>query len=315
MRQSNPVLWKNVKITDDFWKSRIDLNESITLPAGYKQSKETGRIDSIKCVYSKNAENNAEYAETIDGLVEIRNANSVAPPKPHHYWDSDVAKWIEAASYYLAYKDDKETEQRIDEIVEDFQKEQFEDGYIDTYYTVVEPGKRWTNLYQMHELYNAGHLIEAAIAYYQATGKTRFLTMVSKYIDYINTVFGPEKDKLHGYPGHQEIEQALVKLYRLTGKKRYLDLAKYFIDERGRQPLRAQGLLHQHGRLPLGQRHRDGRRGVETIVLQRETGRHHHHPVPPPLRGIQGVAHQRAASPGSLAQEELYDVINGRHDD
>ena len=237
MRQSNPVLWKNVKITDDFWKSRIDLNESITLPAGYKQSKETGRIDSIKCVYSKNAENNAEYAETIDGLVEIRNANSVAPPKPHHYWDSDVAKWIEAASYYLAYKDDKETEQRIDEIVEDFQKEQFEDGYIDTYYTVVEPGKRWTNLYQMHELYNAGHLIEAAIAYYQATGKTRFLTMVSKYIDYINTVFGPEKDKLHGYPGHQEIEQALVKLYRLTGKKRYLDLAKYFIDERGRQPL------------------------------------------------------------------------------
>ena len=93
------------------------------------------------------------------------------------------------------------------------------DGYLNTYYTVVEPGRRWTNVYRMHELYCAGHLIEAAVAYYQATGKRKMLEIVSKYADCIDETFGPEKGKIHGYPGHQEIELALVKLYRITGKK------------------------------------------------------------------------------------------------
>ena len=233
MRNSRAVIWNNVRVTDGFWKKRMELNETVTLPAEYRQCKDTGRIDSIKCIYDKNKEHNAKYIETIDGKIELTDGESAGIPRPHHYWDSDVAKWIEAASYSLVSKPDPELERRIDGIVEDFAASQYPDGYINTYFTVVEPGKRWTNVYQMHELYCAGHLLEAAIAYYQATGKRRFLDILTKYVDYIDSVFGAEEGKIHGYPGHQELELALVKLYQLTGSDKYLKLAKYFIDERG----------------------------------------------------------------------------------
>lgn len=237
LRSSNPVIWNQVKVTDGFWKKRLTLNETVTLPAEYNQCKETGRIDSVKCIYDKTKEHDAKYIETIDGKIELTDGESAGVPRPHHYWDSDVAKWIEAAAYSLLYKPDADLEKCIDGIVEDFAAAQYPDGYINTYFTVVEPGKRWTNVYQMHELYCAGHLLEAAIAYYQATGKSRFLDIIRKYVDYIDQTFGPDEGKIHGYPGHQEIELALVKLYQLTGVERYLNLAKYFIDARGTKPL------------------------------------------------------------------------------
>lgn len=248
MRNSRAVIWNNVRVTDGFWKKRMELNETVTLPAEYRQCKDTGRIDSIKCIYDKNKEHNAKYIETIDGKIELTDGESAGIPRPHHYWDSDVAKWIEAASYSLVSKPDPELERRIDGIVEDFAASQYSDGYINTYFTVVEPGKRWTNVYQMHELYCAGHLLEAAIAYYQATGKRRFLDILTKYVDYIDSVFGPEEGKIHGYPGHQELELALVKLYQLTGSNKYLKLAKYFIDERGRRPLFFEEEANKHNR-------------------------------------------------------------------
>ena len=237
LRSSNPVIWNQVKVTDGFWKKRLTLNETVTLPAEYKQCKETGRIDSVKCIYDKTKEHDAKYIETIDGKIELTDGESAGVPRPHHYWDSDVAKWIEAAAYSLLYKPDADLEKCIDGIVGDFAAAQYPDGYINTYFTVVEPGKRWTNVYQMHELYCAGHLLEAAIAYYQATGKSRFLDIIRRYVDYIDQTFGPDEGKIHGYPGHQEIELALVKLYQLTGVERYLNLAKYFIDARGTKPL------------------------------------------------------------------------------
>lgn len=231
-----PVLWKQVIITNGFWKQKIKTNESVTLPAEYKQCKETGRIDSIKCIYDISKEKEYEYEETIDGKLIIKNDKEPGIPRPHHYWDSDVAKWIEAASYSLSNFPNTKMEKIIDGIVDDFEKLQQPDGYMNTYYTVVEPGRRWTNVYQMHELYCAGHLIEAAIAYYQATGKNKFLQIIEKYVDHIDSVFGPEDRKIHGYPGHQEIELALMKLYLVTKKEKYLNLAKYFLDERGEKP-------------------------------------------------------------------------------
>ncbi|HLU22507.1 MAG TPA: beta-L-arabinofuranosidase domain-containing protein [Bacillaceae bacterium] len=152
------------------------------------------------------------------------------------FQDSDVAKWLEAVAFSIETKQNPELEKTADEVIDLLGRAQGEDGYLNTYYTVKEPEKRWTNVRDNHELYCAGHLIEAAVAYYRATGKDKFLNIMIKYADYIDTVFGPEEDKIKGYPGHQEIELALVKLYDVTGNKKYLNLSKFFIDERGKQP-------------------------------------------------------------------------------
>ena len=150
------------------------------------------------------------------------------------FWDSDVGKWIEAASYALSHRRDADIEAKIDAIVDDLARAQSPDGYLNCWYNGREPDKRWTNLRDNHELYNAGHLLEGAIAYFRATGRRRFLDIMERYVDHIAATFGTGPGQKRGYPGHQEIELALVKLYRLTGDRRRLDLAAYFIDERGR---------------------------------------------------------------------------------
>jgi DUF1680 family protein len=152
------------------------------------------------------------------------------------FQDSDVAKWLEAAAYSLAAFPDAELEKTIDETIDIIGKAQMEDGYLNTYYIVKEPGNRWTNLKENHELYCAGHMIEAAVAYYEVTGKKNLLDIVCKYADHIDSVFGPQEGKLRGYPGHQEIELALIRLYRVTRREKYLNLALYFLLERGKQP-------------------------------------------------------------------------------
>lgn len=236
MDKLHEISWKDVTITGGFWKKRQEINETVTLPAEYRQCKQTGRIDSVKCLYDPSVVTSGKASiVTIDGIFFLDDQHE-GPPRPHHYWDSDLAKWMEAASYSLLHRPDPKIEKIIDDIVADYQKIQMPDGYLNTYFTVVEPGRRWTNVYQMHELYCAGHLIEAAVAYYEATGKTAFLKMMGRNADHIASTFGPNPGQIHGYPGHQEIELALVKLYRVTGEKRYLDLAGYFLDERGKQP-------------------------------------------------------------------------------
>jgi DUF1680 family protein len=152
------------------------------------------------------------------------------------FQDSDLAKWLEAAAYSLASHPDAALEADVDGLVDILGKAQREDGYLNSYYIAREPGNRWTNLHDCHELYCAGHLIEAAVAYFHATGKRKFLDIMRRYADHIAGVFGPDEGQLKGYPGHEEIELALVKLYRATGERKYLELARYFIDERGRKP-------------------------------------------------------------------------------
>ena len=152
------------------------------------------------------------------------------------FWDSDVGKWIEAASYALAHRRDAKIEAQIDAIVDDLAKAQLPDGYLNCWYIGREIDKRWTNLRDNHELYCAGHMLEGAIAYFQATGRRRLLDVMERYVDHIATVFGTGPGQKRGYCGHQEIELALIKLYHLTGDRRRLDLAAYFINERGRQP-------------------------------------------------------------------------------
>ncbi len=152
------------------------------------------------------------------------------------FLDSDLAKWLEAAAYSLQIRPDPELEARMDGCVTLLEQAQQPDGYLNSYFTLKEPGKRWTNLMEGHELYCAGHYIEAAVAYYEATGKRALVDVMCRYADLIDRTFGPEPGKRRGYPGHEEIELALVKLGRVTGEERYGRLAAYFIEERGRKP-------------------------------------------------------------------------------
>ncbi len=210
-RQLRPFELSDVKIEDAFWAPRLETNRRVTIPHIYQMYKATGRIEALKLEWKPGQDN-----------------------PPHIFWDSDVAKWLEAASYSLATHPDPELEKLLDDVIGLIADAQQSDGYLNVHYTVVAPDKRWTNLRDRHELYCAGHLMEAGVAHYRATGRRTLLDVVSRYADYIDSVFGP--GKRIGYPGHEEIELALIKLYRATGEKRYLELSRYFIDERGKQP-------------------------------------------------------------------------------
>lgn len=152
------------------------------------------------------------------------------------FQDSDLAKWIEAAAYSLIYHRDPQVEANLEETIRMIGKAQRPDGYLDTYYILKEPDQRWKNIAHGHELYVTGHLLEAAVAYYQVTGRDNLLCIMEKNVDLIRSVFGHGEGKLDSYPGHEEIELALVKAYRATGKQKYLELADYFIENRGVVP-------------------------------------------------------------------------------
>jgi DUF1680 family protein len=154
------------------------------------------------------------------------------------FQDSDLYKWLEAAGYVLADTtvENPEIAAWAEEAIDLIARAQSPDGYIDTYFTLKAPDQRWKNLREAHEMYCAGHLMEAAVSMHRGTGNRKILESACRLADHIDSLFGTAPGKLRGYPGHEEIELALVKLYRHTGKKRYLDLASYFIDERGRSP-------------------------------------------------------------------------------
>jgi len=152
------------------------------------------------------------------------------------FWDSDLGKSIETVAYSLYRRANPELEARVDAIVDMYEKLQDKDGYVNAWFQRVQPERRWTNLRDHHELYCAGHLMEGAVAYYQATGKRKLLDIMCRFADYMITVFGHGPGKIPGYCGHEEVELALVKLARATGEKKYLDLAKFFVDERGTEP-------------------------------------------------------------------------------
>ncbi len=209
-RPLEPVPFTRVRVADAFFAPRIETNRARTLPHCLDTCERTGRLANFR-----------RAAGREEG-----------PFQGIYFNDSDVYKAIEGAAYALASRPDGALEARIDAIIDDIAAAQRPDGYLNTYYTLAEPAeKRFTDLAHMHELYCAGHLIEAAVAHHQATGKRTLLDVALKLAAHVDSVFGPGKRA--GVPGHEEIELALVKLHRLTSDRRWLDLAAYFIDERG----------------------------------------------------------------------------------
>ncbi len=200
---------RNVKITGGYWKKKMDLNRQVTMNAVYDRFHESGRIDAFRCDWK-------------EGM----------PNRPHIFWDSDVAKWMEGAAYILETEDNPALEEKVEQLIDWIEKNQQPDGYFNIYYTVVEPEKRWSDR-NCHELYCAGHLMEAACAWYNATGRDRFLNCMKKYADYIAKVFTEEHSAAFNTPGHEEIELALYKMYKVTGEEKYFDLMKYFLETRG----------------------------------------------------------------------------------
>jgi len=213
-----PVPFHAVKPADSFWAPRIETNRTVTIPYAFKLCQETGRLTNF---------------EIAGGLKQGAFCSK------YPFDDSDVYKIIEGAAYSLRVHPDPELEKYVDDVIATIALAQEPDGYLYTART-IDPqhppldwvGKeRWSNEYMSHELYNAGHLFEAAVAYYQSTGKKNLLHVALKNADLIDGVFGPGKKRVA--PGHQEVEIGLVRLYRLTGRRKYLALAKFFLDERG----------------------------------------------------------------------------------
>lgn len=215
-----PVPFTDVQFTDNFWMPRMEINRRVTIPYAFQQCEETGRIKNFE-------------------LAGGRGEGGFCSRYP--FDDSDVYKIIEGASYSLKVYPDPELDKYLDDLIAKIASAQEGDGYLYTARTIfpnppkviwVDTEQRWANMYLGHELYNVGHMYEAAVAHYQATGKRTFLDLALKNAELIDSVFG--LGKKIGVPGHQEIEIGLVKLYRLTGEKKYLNLAKFFLDERGR---------------------------------------------------------------------------------
>ncbi len=212
-----PVPFHAVRIDDGFWTPRLETNRRVTVRYDFDKCESTGRIDNF-----------AKAGGRLEGEFIGRR-----------YDDSDVFKVIEGASYALALADDPELDLYLDGVIAKIAAAQEDDGYLFTIRTLnpddppeaIGP-ERWSYLAQSHELYNVGHLYEAAVAHFFATGKRSLLDVALKNADLVASVFGP--NGRHDVPGHEEIEIGLAKLYRVTGEAKYLDLAKFFLDQRGR---------------------------------------------------------------------------------
>jgi hypothetical protein len=219
MKMKKEVPIQSVTVNDPFWSKFQSLVTDVVIPY---QEKILG--DEIPGVEKSHALANFAIAA---GQQEGEFYGMV-------FQDSDVAKWLEAAAYSLAIKPDTELEKRVDDIIETIGKAQADDGYLNTYFTIKEPEHRWQNLQECHELYCAGHMMEAAVAYYETSGKDRLLKIMEKMADHIDARFGHGKET--GVPGHQEVEIGLMRMYWATGKEKYKKLAQFFIDQRGQDP-------------------------------------------------------------------------------
>ena len=217
-----PVPIRNVVLETGFWRDRIQNNQSVTIDSQFKLLESTGRLDNFRRV-------SGEIDKPFQGYV---------------YNDSDVYKWLEAACWAMIYRCDENIKEMVDLVITLITNAQDKNGYINTYFSLERVADRWTNLAEKHELYCAGHLIQAAIAHHKVTGEDNLLNVAIRLADHIQSIFGPSLRE--GTSGHPEIELALVELYRTTGLVKYLDLASVFLDRRGQHFLGGSEYIQDH---------------------------------------------------------------------
>ena len=249
---SKPLAFENVQITDGFWKRNMELVRKEVIP--YQWETLNDRVPDAAPSY---AMRNFRTAARLHAQKKEMGAAFVPPkytwrgfealpedpknPEEGRFYgflfqDSDFSKWIEAVGYSLSQHPDPVLEEIADGAIDIVCAAQNEDGYLDTYYIINGMDAAWTNMRDNHELYCFGHLVEGAVAYYQATGKDKLLKAACRFADYVDDYFGLEEGKRRGYPGHEVAEMALVRLYEVTGEEKYLKLAAYFVNERGQEP-------------------------------------------------------------------------------
>lgn len=249
---SSPLDLKQVQITDEFWGREQELVRREVIP--YQWEALNDRVPDAapsycmrnfkvagKMMHRKAAEGAGfvEPAYTFRGFEALPEDPKNPDPDKFYgfvFQDSDFSKWIEAVGYSLINHPDPELERTADEAIDIVCAAQAENGYLDTYYIINGMDRIFTNLRDHHELYCLGHLLEGAVAYYQATGKDKLLKAAERFADFVAEKFGPEDGQCKGYPGHEIAEMALAKLYELTGEKKYLELSKFFLDMRGTKP-------------------------------------------------------------------------------
>jgi DUF1680 family protein len=246
-----PVPFTDVHLTDAFWAPRLEINRTVTIPHIFKESEQTGRVKNFELATA-----------ALEGATDGKYCSR------YPFDDSDIYKIVEAASYALATRADPELSAYVDGLIAKIAAAQEPDGYLYAARTIGGPPpqpwlgqERWSHLYMSHELYNLGHLYEAAAAHYQATGKKNLLMIATKSADLVAREFGPGKRT--NPPGHEEIEIGLVKLYRITGTRKYLDLAKFFIDARGKTEGRIPYMLNGKEELLYGEYAQDQKPFVE----------------------------------------------------
>ena len=209
---------KNVRVNDAFWNGQIENAVENVIPYQWR--------------VLNDAEPGAEKSHAVANF-RIAAGEEEGEFYGFRFQDTDLAKWMEAAAFSLIYKDDPVVRRELEDAITLLEKAQLENGYLDTYYILKKPDLKWKEISIGHELYCAGHMLEAAVAYKQITGSDRFMNVMDKLIDLISDSFGKGEGKLDSVPGHEEIELALMKAYNTTGKEKYKDLAEYFILNRG----------------------------------------------------------------------------------
>ncbi|HVF11375.1 MAG TPA: beta-L-arabinofuranosidase domain-containing protein, partial [Abditibacteriaceae bacterium] len=220
-----PVPLTAVRLTDDFWEPRRRLNRTVTLPSQYQHCEATGRLDNFR---------------RASGQKDV-------PFQGMYFNDSDVYKWLEATAWTVATEGDPALAAMMENVVREIAAAQQSDGYLNTYFMFDKAGERWTNLQDSHEMYCAGHLMQAAVAHHRATGGSTLLAVACRCADHICAAFGPETEhKRPGTDGHPEIEMALVELARTTGNGKYLEQAAYLLSARGHGLLGGGAYLNDH---------------------------------------------------------------------
>lgn len=250
-KTSTPIKLTHFTVNDRFWKEKMELVRKEVIP--YQWEILNDRVPDAApsfCMHNfkiagklmqEKREKGAAFEEpkyTYRGFEVLPEDRNQLEDKFYGFvfQDSDFSKWIEAVAYSLTNHPDEELERIADGAIDIVCAAQHESGYLDTYYIINGMDQIFTNLKDLHELYCLGHLVEGAVAYYEATGKDKLLNTAIRFADFVADRFGYEEGKCKGYPGHEIAEMALLRLYEVTGEEKYLKLSKFFLDERGKQP-------------------------------------------------------------------------------